>query len=686
MVFRSFKATWDQEQVVSIHIDKNFDQDLILQIENKSHQALALEFLDQKELDHSFLYTYKVEGLDLLDDYWVFDQDRNKALLTYGRIVQSPLFDQTFTYDGEDLGANYSPEATLFKLWAPISRQVLLQIKRQDRENTFPLKRGEKGVWQIELGGNWEGASYHYLHQVNGNWIETQDPYALSSTSNSGDSYVIDRAQISQPIKRAQSQVPPTKAVIYELSVRDFTWQEEVDFKQKGKFLGLLESPQLGKDHLGLSYLRDLGISHVQLMPVYDFGSVDEDFPQMTYNWGYDPVQYNVPEGSFASNLDDPYTRIKELQTLIAGLHAANLSVIMDVVYNHVYQADDFALEKLVPGYCFRLSPDGYRTNGSFCGNDLASERPMIQRYIIQSLKLWCGLYGFDGFRFDLMGLIDQDTLQKAQTQLEALYPNIYLYGEGWRMDTGLDNQLLAHQYNAKELPAYGFFSDDFRNAIKAVALNPTLSLDKDFQQTLEKVLTASCGAYGPEHFLAPHQALNYTECHDNATVYDYLAREDETMSPQRRKKAAKLALTLPLLAQGVPFIHSGQELYRSKQGVENSYNSPDRINSFDWTKLDEERELLYLFQDLCQLRKKEALLTLDSQEAIQAACQMTWLQDGLLSYQLKDKEDQLSILINFSPEDLVIPEPRSVRLASENLYYKEGACMLPSQSFIIQH
>lgn len=684
MVFRSFEAYWDQENQIRIQLGKIHDREVRFSLEDQDHYPLDLVLIREEETEDKITFYYEVQGLDFDSDYTVYDQDRNHCLLQYGRIVQTEFFDQTFDYLEDDLGANYQPEATVFKVWAPISKAMLLKLEKGGQTFSYALEKRDQGVWQTKITGNWEGASYTYLHQVNGQWIETHDPYALSSSSNSGASYVIDLDQVIQPIKRAKNQVPMTQSVIYELSVRDFSWQKEAGFKQAGKFLGLLESPKLGKEQIGLSYLKNLGITHLQIMPLYDFGSVDENFPELAYNWGYDPVQYNVPEGSFSSNPDDPYVRIKEVQTMVAGLHAADLSVIMDVVYNHVYQADDFALEKLVPGYAFRWTAEGFRTNGSFCGNDLATQRPMIRRYIVRSLKVWCALYGFDGFRFDLMGLIDQETLRIAQRELEELYPNVYLYGEGWKMETGLDSDLLGHQYLADRLPAFGFFSDDFRNAIKAVALDPDLSKQADFQAVINRVLTGSTGVYGPDHFVSPHQAINYTECHDNATVYDYLAREDKEISPQRRKRAAKLALALPLLAQGVPFIHSGQELYRTKFGLENSYASPDAYNSFDWTALEQEEENLAFFKELLAFRKTHPILALDSKIAIQKAVQIEWQENGLVTYQLSNREDQLRILINFSGQDQAVSLDGALLLASESLIQDQDQTYLPSQSFVI--
>ena len=486
---------------------------------------------------------------------------------------------------------------------------------------------------------------------MNGKWVEVHDPYALSSDANSGHSYVIDRKKISKPIHRAASQVKPIEAVIYEMSVRDFSMQKEAGFSQPGKFASLSESPTVHGHTFGLKYLQDLGITHVQLMPVYDFGSVDEKHPELVYNWGYDPVQYNVPEGSFSSDPHNPYSRIFELQDAIAAYHQADMSVIMDVVYNHVYEADAYAFEKIVPGYFYRLDEQGLRTNGTFCGNDVASEKAMVRHYIQQSVQQWVSLYGFDGFRFDLMGILDITTMKQIAQELKAIHPNIYLYGEGWQMPTGLDSDLLAHQFNAEQLPEYGFFSDHFRDTIKQTIVQGN-RLDKEHTTSwLENVLTANVGLTGEPHFLAPHQAINYVECHDNATVFDYFDIQNPNISLRQRLANSRLALHIVLLAQGVPFLHSGQEFYRTKNLIDNTYNLPDDVNKLDWLRSLHYSEDIEFLKQLIAFRKVHPLLTLTTSSAIQKACQVKWLSPSLVEYKIQKDKQALTILINFGTE-----------------------------------
>ena len=596
--------------------------------------------------------------LELGEEYTIYDATGNSSILHYRNIVRKPIFDQTFTYSGEDLGSFYTPNQTQFKFWAPISQDVSLHIEDQ----IYPMTRTENGVWKLLLKGDWEGAAYHYEFRVNGLERRIHDPYALSSLANSGDSLVIDRKKITRPITRAARQLDPTEAIIYEMSVRDFSVQKEAGFKHPGKFKGLTESPQLNGQILGFDYLQKLGITHVQLLPVYDFGSVDEENQWKAY-LGYDPVQYNVPEGSYASDPNDPYARIWELQDAIATYHQSNLSVIMDVVYNHVYQADEYAFEQIVPGYFYRYNAEGERTNGTFCGNDVASERSMVRHYIKQSLKQWVSLYGFDGFRFDLMGILDIQTMTEIAEELREIYPKVYLYGEGWKMDTGLSEDQLAHQYNSKRLPDFGFFSDNFRDTVKRTLLADHRRDSQHPANDFSNILTANVGKVGPAHFIQPQQAIQYVECHDNATVFDYFQLEKEEIRLEERKALSRLALHLVLLSQGVPFIHAGQEFYRTKELEDNTYNMPDHLNQLDWTSLSKCQEEIAFLEELIAYRKSQPLLRLKKGQEIRDYCDVKWLSDHHLIYTIEKDREKITILVNIGDQEKTYQHPSDSQL-----------------------
>ncbi|MGQ7393216.1 type I pullulanase [Streptococcus suis] len=658
MALRQFQAFLDDVATIRLVMEKRFDTEHMsfsLESDDATSQLFIHSCLEVENL--VLYYLTSLHALNLDKDYAIYDQDRNKTELGYGHIVRSAIFEQNYTYDGNDLGASYSPQSTNFKLWAPISKQVFLVLEG----TPYAMIKGSKGVWQVTVEGDLDSQSYHYLHKVNGEWISVHDPYALSSKANSGDSYVINPNKLHK-VRRAKTQRPISQAIVYEMSVRDFSWQTEAGFKHRSQFLGLTESPVLDCMKLGMDYIKNLGVTHIQLLPVYDFGSVDENKPQAVYNWGYDPMQYNLPEGSFSSLPDDPYARILELQEAIQAYHDADISVNMDVVYNHVYHAEKYAFELIVPGYFYRYNEHGMRTDGTFCGNDVASERSMVRNYIKQSLRQWTSIYGFDGFRFDLMGILDIQTINQIQEELLAIHPNIYLYGEGWKMATGLDYEKLAHQYNADQLPEVSFFNDDYRDTFKKLLLNPTRLVDKQLHEKVQHLLTGS--RYS--HFITPQQSLNYIECHDNATAFDYFHIEHPDWTPQQQKRAASFGLQLILISQGMAFIHSGQEFFRTKDEIDNSYNIPDRINRLDWTRAIRYKEHIQFIQELIAFRKDNPVLCQDSYETIRESCHFCWLTEYVLRYQVTNGDKTIQFIINFADSDFVFEneEERTIRFS----------------------
>ncbi|HFR3692862.1 TPA: type I pullulanase [Streptococcus suis] len=658
MALRQFQAFLDDVATIRLVMEKRFDTEHMsfsLESDDATSQLFIHSCLEVENL--VLYYLTSLHALNLDKDYVIYDQDRNKTELGYGHIVRSAIFEQNYTYDGSDLGASYSPQSTSFKLWAPISKQVFLVLEG----TPYTMTKGSKGVWQVTVEGDLDSQSYHYLHKVNGEWISVHDPYTLSSKANSGDSYVINPNKLHK-VRRAKTQRPSSQAIVYEMSVRDFSWQTEAGFKHRSQFLGLTESPVLDGMKLGMDYIKNLGVTHIQLLPVYDFGSIDENKPQAVYNWGYDPMQYNLPEGSFSSLPDDPYARILELQEAIQAYHDADISVNMDVVYNHVYHAEKYAFELIVPGYFYRYNEHGMRTDGTFCGNDVASERSMVRNYIKQSLRQWTSIYGFDGFRFDLMGILDSQTINQIQEELSAIHPNIYLYGEGWKMATGLDYEKLAHQYNADQLPEVSFFNDDYRDTFKKLLLNPTRLVDKQLHEKVQHLLTGS--RYS--HFITPQQSLNYIECHDNATAFDYFHIEHPDWTPQQQKRAASFGLQLVLISQGMAFIHSGQEFFRTKDEIDNSYNIPDRINRLDWTRAIRYKEHIQFIQELIAFRKDNPILSQNSYETIQETCDFYWLTEYVLRYQVTNGDKTIQFIINFADSDFVFEneEERTIRFS----------------------
>ena len=379
-------------------------------------------------------------------------------------------------YEGNDLGAVYTPKMTRFKVWAPEAESVKLNLYKQGEGDNLieqhVMKKSVNGTYVFEKQGDCSGIYYTYTVVNHGEEQEAVDPYTQSAGVNGQRGMVIDLAKTNpQGFELDEYRNPEhiTDAIIYEGSVRDFTMDESSGVFHNGKFLGLTEANTT--NHFGeataLDYISDLGITHVQILPAFDFETVDEKNQKAQYNWGYDPDNYNVPEGSYAVNPYDGAVRVQEMKQMVLALHSRGIGVIMDVVFNHTYRRDDSNLQKIVPGYYYRSDETGY-TNGSGCGNEVASDRPMVQKLIVDSLIYWAKEYHIDGFRFDLMGVLDIDTMNVIAERLKEIRPDIYLYGEGWNGGpSSLEEEKRAFKASAKKMPGIGMFNDDIRDTIK---------------------------------------------------------------------------------------------------------------------------------------------------------------------------------------------------------------------------
>ena len=462
----------------------------------------------------------------------------------------------------------------------------------------YNMQKQEDGVFFVQINENLLGKYYCFQATID-DYIYNQvaDPYAKAVGVNGKRAQVVDLLATNPP-NWDQDCAPfkgqPVDAVLYELHVRDFSIHPNSGLKNKGKFLAFTEENTQNKqgDTTGTSHIKDLGITHIHLLPSFDFHSVDESKPQTAqYNWGYDPENYNVPEGSYASNAHNGATRINEFKRMIQSLHINGLAVVMDVVYNHCFDGNTVNFHQLVPNYYFRQNEDGTLSNASACGNETASERPMMQKFMIESLKYWVQEYHIDGFRFDLMGIHDIETMNKISTELHAINPNILLYGEGWTGgNSPLPEDQRAIKQNTYKLNAIAAFSDDLRDALKGSVFN---SLDQGFVSGKAKMENSvKFGIVGgvthqnvsnddiiyskAPWALDPNSVIGYISCHDNLCLWDKLAESNPENSIEERIKMHKLAYSIVITAQSVPFIHAGDEFLRSKYGVENSYNSPD--------------------------------------------------------------------------------------------------------------
>lgn len=547
-------------------------------------------------------------------------------------VYSSPEFEAKYTYNGHDLGATWTQNQTVFKLWAPTADKAKVRLFRtgnpdaQDLLCELVMHPGENGTWIASQSGNLNGVYYTFCVTIGGDCIEACDPYAKTTGVNGVRAMVIDMAS-TNPDGWEQDCDPNagmnfTDAFIYELHVRDLSIDDSSGICNKGKYLGVIEHGTKTKSGIptGLDHMKNLGITHLHLLPVYDYGSVDEaqlDRPQ--FNWGYDPINFNVPEGSYSTDPFHGDVRVREMKQMIKGLHDNGISVIMDVVYNHVYEASDFCFNKLVPMYFSRVT-DGVISNGSGCGNDTASERSMVRNYIVDSVCYWAEEYHMDGFRFDLVGLIDVDTINAIVTEVHKRHPNVVFYGEGWSMPTGLTKNVpLATQTNSSMTPGFAYFNDTIRDSLRgSTFLCDALGYVTGAVDVVDKLETCFRGL--PFWCNDPCQTINYVSCHDNNTFLDRITLAAPDRSFEDRVRMYKLGAVFYMTAQGVPFMHAGEEMLRSKPDgdggfVENSFCSSDEVNSIKWDllELNAYRATYEYYKGLIAFRKAHPVLRLTS-------------------------------------------------------------------------
>ncbi|WLR56024.1 type I pullulanase [Mesobacillus subterraneus] len=595
--------------------------------------------------------------------YEVLDENGGQTDLQIGAVIRTEEFDSLFFYGGDDLGVSYSRDKALFKLWAPTAAKMKLKFFKEGDPNPklIDMTRIDKGVWSIEVAGDLELYRYSFLACINLEWREAVDPYATALTVNGGYGVVID----PEKAKGAHIDVPkikqPVDAIIYEAHIRDLTMHPNSGAVNKGTYLGAAETGTKSETGIetGLSYIKNLGVTHIELLPFHDFEGVDELDPDREYNWGYNPVHYNVPDGSYASDPFDPYNRIIELKQLISSIHSQGMGVIMDVVYNHVYIREESPFEKIVPGYFFRHDAYDLPSNGTGVGNDIASERLMARKYIVDSVMFWLNEFHVDGFRFDLMGILDIETMTAVRNSVNSVSSDILIIGEGWDLNTPLPPDRKANISNQAKLPGIGQFNDWFRDCIKGSTFNiydKGYALGNDrYLEAAKQVMAGSIGIGKRKHglFLQPGQTVNYIESHDNHTLWDKLKISDPAQDETILKKQHRLATSMVLLAQGIPFLHSGQEFFRSKNGIGNSYRSPDEINWMDWDLRDANMGNVEYIKGIIDIRKSNEAFRLPDSEQIRKQMEFFSLPAPLIGFSLieiKPSENWKKILVFLNP------------------------------------
>lgn len=630
-----------------------------------------------------------------------------------------------YFYDIDDLGLYYTPQQSIFKLWAPDAVQMDLMLYQDmgvyddhglvhdhTYGKAYEMKSEEGGVWQYVHQGNLVGQYYMYRATFADDSVQyAVDPYARAVSPNGQRTAIVDLHTTNpegweNDTKPRMSSV--TDAVIYELHVRDFSIDESSQMQHKGQYLAFTEKGLQDKhgNTIGIDHLKELGVTHVHLLPIADFHTVNElnvqnpESTQIKYNWGYDPQHYNVPEGAYATDPADPTSRIREFKRLIQALHAEGMRVVMDVVYNHTYSVDDGPFDRLVPGYFYRTDEKGQLTNGSGVGNEIATERPMVRKYIKDSLRYWANEYHLDGFRFDLMGLIDTDTVTQLTQELRRdVDPCILIYGEPW---TGgwslLPQQTLKGAQRGK---GFAVFNDNFREAIKGDSDGNTQGFATGLFDIEGDVVKGIYGAIGDftDH---PSETVNYVTAHDNLNLWDKLVRtygQDDALSflhmdngqladgsdvaqavaaaepykyidPEHVLandwvRRSLLANGIVLTSQGIPFIHAGDEMLRTKFGDHNSYRSPDVINGLRWENKHHFRPVFDYYQGLIQLRRSHPAFRMDQREDVEKHLKVLRSDKQIVSFQLGnyahgDKWHRIVVIYNASTHDQTVSLPSS--------------------------
>ena len=558
-------------------------------------------------------------------------------------------FEDKYNYEGS-LGAKVDERGTVIRLWSPIAESVDLRLydngSTGEAETIIPMKLCDRGVWEYAVNENLSGKYYDFALKIKGKTNISTDPYAKACGVNGKRSMIID-LNTTNPNGWEEDKAPTKGAedIIYELHVKEFSYDENAGFPEnvRGKYKAFtVDNTTLrneGKLPTGLNYIKELGVSHIQLLPVYDFASVDETGGEDSFNWGYDPLNYNVPEGSYSSDATRGEVRIREFKEMIQAIHKKGLRVIMDVVYNHTFSLDN-ALQNSMPYYHYRLDAEGELSDGSACGNDIASEMPMTEKYIIDSVLYWCEEYHIDGFRFDLMGLLTVDLMNKVQKALDETYGRgeKLIYGEPWTaaktyMEKGAKG---AVKDNVNLLDEnIGIFSDDIRDSIKGHVFYDEVAgfVNGNLKQTdkIEEGLTS----FG----LSPNHIISYVSCHDNHTLWDKLTIT--TGDEAERRKQNKLSAAIYMSCQGRVFIYSGEEYLRTKNGEHNTFNMPIGLNKMDWELIEKNKDIVSFYKELIGLRKEMTGLC-DKSYAAKDNITTFVKEEGLLGVKVVNRETSL--------------------------------------------
>lgn len=558
----------------------------------------------------------------------------------------------------------YSPAETKFSLWAPTAEEVRVLLFESGNEgsasNTFPMEMGENGTWNISIKEDLKGKFYTFNVKVNGKWLGDTPGIMAKAVGVNGKRAAVLDLRSTDPEGWENDVRPPLKnyadITVYEMHHRDFSLDSVSGIQNKGKFLALTEQGTTSSsgEKTGIDHLKELGITHVHLLPSYDYASVDETkLDKAQYNWGYDPQNYNVPDGSYSTDPYKPDVRIREFKQMVQALHKAGIRVVLDVVYNHTFNTDESNFERTVPGYFYRQTKDGQWANGSGCGNETASDRAMMRKYMIESILYWINEYHIDGFRFDLMGIHDIETMNEIRAAIDKIDPSIFMYGEGWAASSPqLEADRLAMKANVEKMPRIAAFSDEMRDGLRGGWDDDTkgaflvgepgheMSIKFGIVGAIEhpQVISDSVNYSKKPWALQPTQMISYVSCHDDMCLADRLKATMPDASVEELAALQKLAETFVFTSQGVPFIFAGDEMMRDKKGVHNSYNSPDSINTIDWKNKTAHKDVFEYVKGLIAMRKAHPAFRMGDADMVRRQLEFLPVENtNVVAFILKD-------------------------------------------------
>lgn len=620
--------------------------------------------------------------------------------------------------EGKLVEMEYSPIETKFTLWAPTAEEVRVLLYDSGNEGsayqTLSLEMGEDGIWNTSIKEDLKGKFYTFNVKVNGKWLgDTPGIMAKAVGVNGKRAAVID-LRSTDPEGWANDVRPLLKdyadIIIYEMHHRDFSLDSVSGIRNKGKFLALTElgTTTSQGEKTGIDHLKELGVTHVHILPSYDYASVDESKPDKAqYNWGYDPQNYNVPDGSYSTDPYKPDVRIKEFKQMVQALHKAGIRVVLDVVYNHTFNTEESNFERTVPGYFYRQTKDGKPANGSGCGNETASDRAMMRKYMVESVLYWINEYHIDGFRFDLMGIHDIETMNEIRAAVDKIDPSIFIYGEGWAASAPqLDQEELAMKANIYKMPRIAAFSDEMRDGLRGgwdddrkgafLIGQPGHEMSIKFGLVgavkHPQVINDSVNYSKEPWALQPTQMISYVSCHDDMCLADRLKATMPDATDEERASLHKLAETFVFTSQGVPFIFAGDEMMRDKKGIHNSYNSPDSINTIDWRNKTIHHDVFDYVRELITLRKNHPAFRMGDADKVRQYMEFLPVEgSNLVAFILKDNangDSWKNIIVAFNsrkePAKLSIPAGRYTIVCKDGKIKQSGMGQVSGNEIIV--